>query len=503
MKQKLLILALLISFSAQAQNELDAFRYSNNSMFGTARSTALSGAMGSLGGDFSILSYNPAGLGMYQFTEITFSPSFSLNNTTSYNNKVILLDNGVQYTDKFDQDISGGTIGNFGYISSNTRDDDDWKRLNFGIGYNQLANYDKNIYINSLNNTSSLADNFISLAQGNTINQLDAFFGEPAFWSYVIDLENNAVDTSTNEYLFDNGNYISLVNSNSIKRQTHQFNSSGNMGELVFSVATSFQEKIYLGATIGVPTFEYSEIINHREDNFSDTIQGLESFEFLQNLYAKGEGINLKIGGIIRVNDNIKIGASLHTPTVFTIQEEFRTVIQGNFADTSFTEYSPMNYFEYELTTPLKAIASISANINDNILVCADYELIDYSTSNLNVDNFRNEDGSEIFAVENNIIEYSYQKSENIRIGLEYKMNPFTLRTGYSRSSSALVESEDLLSENYSFGAGIDFGSYYFDLAYVLSQANDNYQMYSKQFIDSNDLAYTNHNVVITLGLRY
>ena len=116
MKQKLLILALLISFSAQAQNELDAFRYSNNSMFGTARSTALSGAMGSLGGDFSILSYNPAGLGMYQFTEITFSPSFSLNNTTSYNNKVILLDNGVQYTDKFDQDISGGTIGNLSLI---------------------------------------------------------------------------------------------------------------------------------------------------------------------------------------------------------------------------------------------------------------------------------------------------------------------------------------------------------------------------------------------------
>ena len=53
---------------------------------------------------------------------------------------------------------------------------------------------------------------------------------------------------------------------------------------------------------------------------------------------------------------------------VFTIQEEFRTITQANFGDSSYTEYSPMNYFEYELTTPLKAIASISANINKNLL---------------------------------------------------------------------------------------------------------------------------------------
>ena len=217
----------------------------------------------------------------------------------------------------------------------------------------------------------------------------------------------------------------------------------------------------------------------------------------------QGERINLKIGGIARINENIKIGGAIHTPTVFTIQEEFRTITQANFGDTSFTEYSPMNYFEYELTTPLKAIASISANINKNILISADYELIDYSTSELNVDNLRNDDGSEIFAIENNTIKDTYQKSENIRLGAEYKMNPFSLRVGYARHSSPLVESEDLLYENYSFGAGINYGSYYFDLAYTLSQANDSYQMYSNEFVNSTDLAYTNHNVVITLGLRY
>ena len=130
--------------------------------------------------------------------------------------------------------------------------------------------------------------------------------------------------------------------SNGLKRQTHQFNSNGDMHEFVLSLGTSFEEKLYLGATVGIPTFEYSEVINHREDIFSDTLNNLESFEYMQNLYANGEGINLKLGGIYRLNDNIKIGGALHTPTVFNIQEEFRTITQANFTDTSYREYSPI-----------------------------------------------------------------------------------------------------------------------------------------------------------------
>jgi hypothetical protein len=291
--------------------------------------------------------------------------------------------------------------------------------------------------------------------------------------------------------------------SNGLKRQTHQFNSNGDMHEFVLSLGTSFEEKLYLGATIGIPTFEYSEVINHREDIFSDTINNLGSFEYMQNLYANGEGLNLKLGGIYRLNDNIKIGGALHTPTVFNIQEEFRTITQANFTDTSYREYSPINYFEYELTTPWKAIASISANIDNRILLSADYEIIDYSTSKLRANNLRNDDGTEIFYNENNNIESNYGKTENIRLGVEYKMDTYSFRAGYIRNSSPLLENEEILSENFSFGTGVNYGSYYFDLAYILSQRSDNYQMYNSEFINSTDLVYTNHNVVITLGLRY
>ena len=83
------------------------------------------------------------------------------------------------------------------------------------------------------------------------------------------------------------------------------------------------------------------------------------------------------------------------------------------------------------------------------------------------------------------------------------KADPFRLRAGYSRYSSPFKNNEELSRENFSFGAGINYGSYYFDFAYVLSQAHDQYQMYNEQFVNPTDLVYTDHNLVITLGFRY
>jgi len=505
MNYKKLLLAILTiySFSANAQNEIDALRYSQQNMFGSARVSSMGGAFGSLGGDFSGLSQNPAGIGMYQFTEVTFSPTFILNNTTSYGNTNNL---GQSNDGKFDEDISQGGLGNIGFIFSKPKDNTEWKRINFGIGLNQLANYDKNIYINTINNSSSLADNLLSVAQGKKIDKLDDFFGYPSWFSYIIDNENYLIENDT-AIEVDDGNYISNIKSTGQKRQTHQLNSNGEMHEFVISAGTSYEDKLYLGATVGIPTFEYSEIINHREDIITDTINNLSSFEYKQNLYASGEGINIKIGGIYRVNKNIKLGGALHSPTIFTIQEEFRTITESNFtSDTSRNTNSyesPVNLFEYELITPWKAIASVSANINKNIIISCDYEIIDYTNSSLNSKNYRNDDGTEIFASENNTIDNIYHKSENIRLGLELKADPFSLRAGYARYSSPFKNNDELSRENFSFGAGVNYGSYYFDLAYVLSQAHDQYQMYNEEFINPTELVYTNHNLVITLGFRY
>ena len=58
-KAFLLLLAILSFQIIQAQNEVDALRYSQMVFSGTARYNSLSGAFGALGGDLSVTSVNP------------------------------------------------------------------------------------------------------------------------------------------------------------------------------------------------------------------------------------------------------------------------------------------------------------------------------------------------------------------------------------------------------------------------------------------------------------
>ena len=58
-------ISVAVSVSVFAQNEIDALRYSQNDVLGTARYSAMGGAFGALGGDMAAMSVNPAGIGVF------------------------------------------------------------------------------------------------------------------------------------------------------------------------------------------------------------------------------------------------------------------------------------------------------------------------------------------------------------------------------------------------------------------------------------------------------
>ena len=73
MQKYLSFLFITASFSAFSQNELDALRYSNDGLQGTARAIGVGGAMSAVGADLSAAALNPAGLGLYQFSDLNLS----------------------------------------------------------------------------------------------------------------------------------------------------------------------------------------------------------------------------------------------------------------------------------------------------------------------------------------------------------------------------------------------------------------------------------------------
>tara|TARA_Y100000739_G_C20223105_1_gene290930 strand:- start:153 stop:494 length:342 start_codon:yes stop_codon:yes gene_type:complete len=106
------------------------------------------------------------------------------------------------------------------------------------------------------------------------------------------------------------------------------------------------------------------------------------------------------------------------------------------------------------------------------------------------------------FRYENEQIKEKYQQTNNVRIGTEININPFILRAGASIYGSPYKEIDQNI-QNYTFGLGVDNGRYFFDIGYILTQANSKYQLYSEDYINPIPIAITNHNLVMTAGFRY
>ena len=63
------------------QGVIDALKYSQQDIRGTARYMGMAGAFGALGGDITTLSQNPAGIGVYRNSDI--SATIDLSNQVS------------------------------------------------------------------------------------------------------------------------------------------------------------------------------------------------------------------------------------------------------------------------------------------------------------------------------------------------------------------------------------------------------------------------------------
>src|SRR5688572_7760779 len=85
--KKLFILcsSISISLSLYAQIPEDAIKFSWQPVNATARVAAIGGAMGSLGGDITALSVNPAGLAFFKGSDMVLSPGMTfLNNKSNF-----------------------------------------------------------------------------------------------------------------------------------------------------------------------------------------------------------------------------------------------------------------------------------------------------------------------------------------------------------------------------------------------------------------------------------
>jgi hypothetical protein len=475
---KTLKITVLLLFATQlliAQNATDYLRYSTTYSGGsTARSAAMGGSFGAIGTDFSNLSTNPAGMGLYKKSDILFTPSIYISNVTSDFGKLQGIDNKSNFN-----------IGSVGIVLTGQGNKDKWNFIQFGFGLNRINNFNNNINIQAENSRASLISIFQDRAYGQLPDDLDIFSTKLAWDTYLFD--DTTSDLAYTSYLYHGGT-----------KQTKQITSTGAMNEMVISFSGSYQDKFYLGGTIGFPTIKYKENSSHIETDEKDTIASFKKFIYDENLTTTGNGFNLKLGMIFRPIDWIRLGIAFHSPTYFNMKDQYQTSMTSYWDNsTNYNSNSDKVNFNYELTTPSKYIGSIAITFQKIAIINADVEIIDYSTGY-----FSSTDAS--FNEVNNSISDSYKTALNLRTGAEVKLEPITLRIGYGYSQSPYASNlNDGSIHQYSGGIGFKDENYYIDFAYVYTQKKEDYYLYDRNWIDPANLSLVNHKILITMGAKF
>ncbi len=489
----------IIPFIAIAQNETDALRYSQNYFGGTTRVSSMAGAFGALGGDFGSLSINPAGLGVFRTTEFTLTPGLSFDKT---NGSYL----GTGTTDIQNQFF----LNNIGIVSTHlTGNDNGFVSVSFGVGYNRLNNFHRNITLqarmpevappvsterpeNGGSSSSSYLDNFVNYANAagsfNTDN-LDPYYEQLAWYADLIYYDSLALSYR---------NDINDEGYGQFQRQT--ISERGGLGEYTFGIGTNFSNIAYLGASFGIHQLRFSQDIITSEEDDLGSIGYFNSFRFGEYLDVFGTGYTAKFGVIIRPISLIRIGAAFHIPTFYKMREEFYTDLRGTFDAVSETsEQSPLNTFDYWLRAPYRAIGSVGIQIPKIATINIDYELVDYSTMNMN------SGYSEDFIDVNQNIRNIYKLTSNLRAGAEVVIKPFYLRAGLAFYGSPYMD--DIPGVNtytmlYSGGFGFRSEKFFFDFGAVNIHNEYKYDLYDEDAfsatVDGRKL-----NFMTTLGFKF
>ncbi|MDR2009490.1 MAG: outer membrane protein transport protein [Bacteroidales bacterium] len=486
MKRIIFLIISIVALSSflYSQNEIDALRYSHYIPGSTSRANAMGGSFGALGGDASVLGFNPAGMGVYKSSDFSITPG------------VELINSSADYLGRTSRDYSlKANLSNISLIGTiNLKNETGFSNVNFGFSYNRLNSFNENILIEGINNENSFSDWLAARGNGiyaGDLGNYDNFYSYLGYHGFLIDPYNR-----------DSISYISALD-NLGQTQRQFISRSGNQGEYNFSISGSIQHKLFLGASIGIQTVKYDEKKRLEEIDTDNTIPDFNSFSFVESLSTTGTGVNFKIGFLYSPVEWIRFGGALHTPTYFSLRDTYETSVQSSFESWGNTEriYSNIGIYNYELTTPLRANFSLGFIINKQFLVNVDYEYVNYSKSLLRSDDYT-------FSDENNTIKNAFKSANNVRLGAEYRYGPLSFRLGaayYDSPYKSSLINKSAYTFVYSAGLGTRWNNTYLDLSYSFITNSYYYSMYSGYGVNSPLAEITNNGnrITATIGFKF
>ena len=506
MKKIIIVLTVLLNFiSVSAQTEFDALKLSQTDIIGTARYMGMAGAFGALGGDASAIKDNPAGLGIYRSSELVGTMNVMLEKGNS-------TWNGVKSMD----DLYKTGFNNFSYVLASPT----WRKengssglmsSNFSFSYNRLANFNRSLNIKSGAAASSMTDYMAYLTGNITSGDLtysstyEPFNNVNVPWLSVLAYEGYLINENVTNGV---SSWSSFLGNTGSVTPSYVVTEKGYVDEYSLGWAGNFNNKLFLGTTVNFRSLNYSSVSKYSEI-FSDN-RG--SMSLRDSIYSSGTGFNLNIGTIYCPTHNIRLGLSLHSPTIYSISDNYNSAL---------TISTPGGSSNYQLQGPMKVNLSAAYIVGTKGLVSVEYDYDDNTGIRLMDQN----GDPQSFSEENQGMSQMLSNVSTIKIGGEYKLTDnFALRAGYAYSSNAtdpnaakLVRPNTIRTDTefyrnnntnyFSAGFGYRESNWFIDCAYMNKILNESFYPYN-----SNNLAdavqpakviSSTNNIVVTLGLKF
>ena len=481
------VLAVVGPHTANAQNEIDILRYSYQEALGSTRTMAMGGAFGALGADLASLNGNPAGIGMYRRGDAGVTTGFASKKAKINVNGQIGNANQL-----------AGSTTNLGIALSYPSVNPDWPVTTLAITNTRRANFNEKIEIEDASLDASLLDAFLAEAMGTVPPDLydrAPFTSNLAWETYLLDPHPNNDPTAYISAIPEGGAYA-----------TKTIERSGRLNETNIGLGSGLNERLYIGASIGIVDVEFEETSVHKERPRQDSL-ALSEWEFQEMLAVEGSGINLKVGATLVVTDWLRAGLAYHTRSRITFTDEYSTTVRSAFTTGETYDYnSPFNRLEYVIFTPSRLIASAAFIMGKAGIVSADYERVDYGTGTLNASAFSGPSAYD-FAAENAAAADLYGESHIARVGCEFRVQrAWRIRAGASFETSPFTQAADVLADANRYTGSMGFGyrteDWYFAGTYRRSVYQNDIYLFSPDLLDAGRMQKTHGMVVATVGFR-
>lgn len=524
MKKVFVFAALTFSISStiQAQEPIDAIRYSWLTSQGTARAQAIGGATTALGGDITSLYSNPAGLGLYKTGEFVLTPGLNFaNNKSDYR--------GSSATDSRSS-FNFGPIGLVYGIPS--RSNSKWKNMTIGLGLSRTANFNNRIYVDGENNQSSYSEKYIDQIyndgrQGRgDVGYVESNYPYGASLAYQTFLIDTITKAGNQFEYFSSASDILATG----LRQQQMIRTKGGITDFNIGLAGNYNDVFYIGGSISINNLSFTRTTTFTESDLTSNPDNYFNY-FTATDYLKTEGVgaSVKLGIMVKPVDALRVGLSFHSPSWYSMNDTYTSDIttdtetyQGvhTRSSTEFNEGYAGEY-TYRYRTPMRTalgLAYMFGTTGDvkaqNGFITADIEYVNYKQNSFNTQNSGDASDKDYFSQLNGAIDNSFKNVVNMRIGGELKFETFMVRAGFGYYGNPYTNdyfdnrAQDVTTGsrmNITGGLGWRNKGMFIDLAYVHQIVKDAYYPYRLDLYEFN-VAKVNSTIgsaLLTVGFKF